>query len=196
MNVTDRSGLAQRSRTVPARWRRLPRAARIVLSTALVLVLIFAALTARLFVWPAQGMPAEVSAIVMLSGPGVRLPVALQLADEHRAPVLVISQGYDGYGSPCPPRPSGVQLICFDPEPSTTRGEAEYIGRLAKKYDWSSLVVVTSRPQATRARMLVERCFTGAVYNSTGPLPMQSWPYQIVYGWGALAKALFEDRTC
>jgi len=196
MNVTDRSGLAQRLRWVPARWRCLPRVVRAVLSTVLVLALVSAALTARLLVLPAQGMPSRVSAIVMLSGPGVRLPVALQLADEHQAPVLVVSQGHDGYGSPCPPRPPGVQLICFDPDPATTRGEAEYIGRLAKKYHWTSVVVVTSRPQATRARMLVERCFPGAVYNATGPLPMRSWPYEIAYGWGALLKALLVVRTC
>jgi len=196
MTVADRFGLVRRSRGVLAGWRRLSRTARIALRTALALILIFAAMTARLLVWPAQGMPAQVSAIVMLAGPGVRLPVALQLADERRAPVLVVSQGYDGYGSPCPPRPPGVQLICFDPKPPTTRGEAEYIGRLTKKYHWTSLVVVTSPPQATRARMLIERCFAGAVYSATGPLPMRSWPYQIAYGWGALAKALFVERTC
>ena len=196
MNVADRSGLIQRSRGVTAGWRRLSRTVRVVLGTALALLLIFAVLTAGLFVWPAQGMPAQVSAIVMLAGPGVRLPVALQLADEHRASVLVVSQGHDGYGSPCPPRPAGVQLICFDPDPPTTRGEAEYIGRLAKKYRWTSVVVVTSRPQATRARLLVGRCFPGPVYSATGPLPMRSWPYQIAYGWGALAKALLANRTC
>jgi hypothetical protein len=169
---------------------------RIVLSTAVALIVIFAVMTARLLVWPAEGMPTQVSAIVMLAGPGVRLPVALQLADERRASVLVISQGHDGYGSPCPSRSPGLQLICFDPDPATTSGEAEYIGRIAKKYHWTSVVLVTSRPQATRARMLVERCFTGAVYSATGPLPLRSWPYQIAYGWGALTKAVFVDRTC
>ena len=196
MNVTDRSGLVRGSRGVPDRWRRLPRTVRVVLSTALALILIFTVMTARLLVWPAQGMPTQVSAIVVLAGPGVRLPVALQLADERRATVLVVSQGHEGYGSPCPPRPSGLQLICFEPDPPTTRGEAEYIGRLAKRYHWTSMVVVASRPQATRARMLVERCFTGAVYSATGPLPIRSWPYQIVYGWAALAKAIFVDRAC
>lgn len=196
MNVTDRSKLVRRSRGIPNRWRRLPRTLRVVLGTAVALALIVTILTARLLVWPAQGPPTHVSAIVMLAGPGVRLPVALQLADERRATVLVVSQGHDGYGSQCPPRPSGLQLICFDPVPPTTRGEAEYIGRLAKKYHWTSVVVVTSRPQATRARILMERCFTGAVYSATGPLPMGSWPYQVVYGWAALAKALFVDRAC
>jgi uncharacterized SAM-binding protein YcdF (DUF218 family) len=161
-----------------------------------VLTLIFAALTAWLLVWPTQGVPSDVNAIVMLSGPGDRLPVALQLAAEHRAPVLVVSTGHDGYGSPCPPRPPRVQLICFEPNPADTRGEAEYIGQIAKKYHWTSVVIVTSRPQATRARMLVTRCFTGTVDNATGPLSGLSWPYEVAYGWGALIKAAFFNRTC
>jgi hypothetical protein len=160
------------------------------------LVLAFVIATALLLVWPVQGMPARVNAIVMLAGPGDRMPVALRLASEHRAPVLVVSQGFDGYGSPCPPRPPGMALICFDPNPADTRGEAEYVGRLARQYHWGSLVLVVSRPQATRARLLMERCFSGPVYVSTAPLSFRSWPYEIAYGWGALAKALVLHRSC
>ena len=176
--------------------RRLSRRWRMVLATALCLLLAFALATGELLVWPAQGMPGQVSAIVMLAGPGDRMPVALELAAAHRAPVLVVSQGYEGYGGPCPPRPSGVTLICFDPSPPTTRGEAEYIGRLARQQHWTSVVVVASRPQGTRARMLVERCFAGAVYLQTAPLPKRGWAYELAYGWGALLKALVVYRTC
>jgi hypothetical protein len=158
--------------------------------------LAFVVATAELLVWPAQGAPGQVSAIVVLAGPGDRMPVALGLAYSHRAPVLVVSQGYEGYGAPCPPRPSGVTLICFDPDPPTTRGEAEYIGRLARQHHWTSVVVVASRPQATRARLLVERCFTGRVYVATGPLALHTWPYQLAYGWGALLKAIVWYRAC
>ena len=35
-----------------------------------------------------------------------------------------------GYG--CPRPVSGVRLICFNPDPGTTQGEAEYIGQLAE----------------------------------------------------------------
>jgi hypothetical protein len=159
-------------------------------------MVVLSVLTARLFVWPAQGMPARVSAIVMLAGPGDRLPVALQLAHEHRAPVLVVSRGWQGYGGPCPPPIPGVKLICFDPDPGTTRGEAEAIGRLAKQFHWSSVVLVTTRTQDTRARMIVERCFSGSTYVLTATVPASSWPYQIVYGWGALLKALVVHRAC
>jgi len=176
--------------------RRLSRRWRVVLTAALVLFLAFVVATGELLVWPAQGMPGQVSAIVMLAGPGNRLPVALDLADSYRAPVLVVSHGYDGYSETCPPRLSGVTLICFDPNPPTTRGEAEYVGRLARQYHWTSVVVVASRPQATRARLLVERCFAGQVYIATGPLALHTWPYQLAYGWGALLKALVWYRTC
>jgi len=53
---------------------------RRLLAATVAVALAFGVVTARLFVWPAQGMPAGVSAIVMLAGPGNRLPVALRLA--------------------------------------------------------------------------------------------------------------------
>jgi hypothetical protein len=160
------------------------------------LVTAFLLVTVRLFVWPAQGMPPRVSAIVMLAGPGNRMPVALQLAREHRAPVLVVSRGWQGYGGQCPPPTPGVRLICFDPDPGDTRGEAEAVGRLAKQYHWSSVVLVTTRSQDTRARIMIKRCFGGSTYVVAAPLPLGSWPYQIAYGWGALVKALVLYRAC
>jgi hypothetical protein len=89
-----------------------------------------------------------------------------------------------------------VELICFDPDPGDTRGEAEYLGRLARRYHWNSLVLVTTRAQDTRARILVERCFAGPVYVVTAPLAAGSWPYEIFYEWGALLKALAMYRAC
>jgi uncharacterized SAM-binding protein YcdF (DUF218 family) len=163
---------------------------------AAVLVVAFTAATARLFIWPAQGAPAHVDAIVMLAGPGNRVPAALSLAREGRAPVLVVSRGWMGYGGPCPSAPSGVRLICFDPNPGDTRGEAEYVGALARRSGWHSLLIVATRPQAVRAQLLFGRCFSGQVYVSTAPLPAGSWPYEIAYGWGALAKAVFVTTSC
>ena len=180
-------GAAERRRGF-SRLRRRAFAAVMALVVALVLV------TVRLFVWPAEGMPARVSAIVMLAGPGDRLPVALQLARQHRAPVLVVSQGWQGYGGPCPQALPAVKLICFDPDPGNTRGEAEFAGQLAERYHWRSVVLVTTRAQDTRARIIMGRCFGGSIYVVTASLPGSAWPYQIAYGWGALAKALVVQR--
>ena len=89
-----------------------------------------------------------------------------------------------------------VRLICFDPDPGNTRGEAEFAANLAKKYNWESVVLVTTAEQDTRARMLVRRCFGGQVYVVTAPESLSSLPGQIVYGWGALLKALVLERAC
>lgn len=174
------------------------RRGRLKLVTLVLAVAIFSAATARLFVWPTQGMPAHVDAIVMLNGAGNRLDTALELAWQHRAPIIVISRGstFWGSGSKCAPAIPHEKIICFDPAPSTTEGEAEFFGRLAKKYGWRSVVLVTSTPQDSRARLRVERCFAGRIYAVTVPLPLSAWPYEIAYEWGATVKAVAFQRAC
>jgi len=172
--------------------RRIRRLA----AAGLAVLALFSAATARLLIWPAQGVPAHVGAIVMLAGPGDRLPTALRLARERRAPMLVISRGYHGYGGPCPARPPGVKLICFEPDPATTQGEAQAIGRFAQRYHWQSVALVTTRAQDTRARIRASRCFGGAIYVAAVSQPWYDWPYQIAYEWAALAKAVLVQRAC
>src|ERR1700735_3603363 len=135
-------------------WRRK------VLAMVAALVVALAAATAWVLVWPDEWGPAKADAIVMLAGRGDRLPVAEQLAAEHRAPVLVVSRGWMG-GSPCPPPVPGGRTICFDPDRGDTRGEAEYVGALARREGWHSLIVVATRPQAVRAQLIFSRCFSG-----------------------------------
>jgi hypothetical protein len=161
-----------------------------------VIVTTVIAMTARLFIWPDQGVPAQVSAIVMMDGPGDTLGVAVRLAREHRAPFLVVSLGTPQSFDPCPRPVPRVKLICFHPEPATTQGEAEFVGRLARKYHWQSVAVVAITPQVSRARLRVERCFPGPVYMAATPVALTSWPYEIAYEWGAMAKALVLQRRC
>ena len=170
-------------------WRK----AMIALAVALIA---FSAVTARLFIWPAQGMPTRVSAIVMLDSPGDTLNVALRLAAQHRAPFLVVSLGTPDSGYGCPRPIPRVRLMCFNPRPATTQGEAEFAGRLARKYHWHSVAVVAITPQDSRARLRVERCFAGRVYVVTAPIALGYWPYRIAYEWGALTKALVVQRAC
>jgi hypothetical protein len=171
------------------RWRK----AVIVLTVVFV---IFCAATARLFVWPDQGMPSRVDAIVMLDSPGHPLKFAVRLAAQRRAPFLVVSQGTPVSRDPCPRPVPGVKLICFNPTPPTTQGEAEFVGRLAKKYHWHSIAVVAITPQDSRARLRVERCFPRHVYVVAAPIRLGIWPYQIAYEWAALIKTLFIQRGC
>lgn len=180
---------------------RASRRSRILKATLLAAVIglvLFTVSTIRLFVMPDRGMPANVGAIVMLNGPGDRLDTALQLAWQHRAPFVVISRGSAayGHGSDCAPQVPHEKIICFDPNPSTTRGEAEFLGRLARQYHWSSVTLITSTAQDSRARLRVGRCFPGPVYVVTVPVSLSSWPYQVAYQWGATIKAVIFQRAC
>jgi hypothetical protein len=167
-----------------------------VLAAVAVIVVLFLAATARLFVWPDRGIPPTVSAIVSLDVPYGAVSAAVRLAEQHRAPYLVVSLGRPQSSYGCPPPVTGVKLICFNPDPATTQGEAQVVGRLARRYHWDSIAVVTITPQDTRARLRMERCFSGPVYVQATPIPGRAWPQQLAYEWGALTKALVLQRSC
>ncbi|MGI8449124.1 MAG: YdcF family protein [Streptosporangiaceae bacterium] len=190
--VPDASAGTADDRAPRRRKRRV-----IVIGSIAAVFLAFCGLTARLFIVPVSGMPARVDAIVMMAGPGDRYSAALSLAEQHRAPVLVISRGSDLVGSgPCAPPIQGVREICFDPNPDTTQGEAEYAARLARQSHWHSVALVTITPQDSRARLRMERCFSGHVYVMTAPIRAAFWPYELAYEWAATAKALTINRSC
>lgn len=132
-------------------------------------VAVFLAVTAWLFVFPAHG--------------------------ENRPPAVLISRGakYCGH-SPCARPPQGITLTCFNPSPATTQGEAGFIARFARQHRWKSVTLVTVPPQATWARLRLERCFAGHIYVVTAPLPAGPWSHEIAYEWGATLKALLLQR--
>lgn len=189
--------------TADDRASRRRRRRAVVIGTIAVVFLAFCGLTVRLFIVPASGMPARVDAIVMMAGPGDRYRTALALAAQHRAPVLLISSGdrgpsdaNQGPSGPCGPPIPGVRQICFNPNPDTTQGEAEYAARLARQYHWHSIALVTITAQDSRARLRMERCFSGHVYVMTAPTPAKFWPYELAYEWAATVKALTINRSC
>ncbi len=179
-------------------WPIRRRLWRSVAMTVAVMLIVFCTASADLFVWPAEGMPAHVDAIVVLGGPGNRLDKGLQLAHQGRAPFLVVSAGVWPEPAPslCALHDKILTVICFQPEPGTTQGEAEFIGRLARRYEWKSVVLVTTPDQDTRARLRFARCFAGGLYVVTTPLPASAWPHQIAYQWAATFKALVLNPSC
>lgn len=173
---------------------RRNRGRRVVYAFGLSVVTVLAA-TVSLLMWPEQAPPAHADAIIMFAGSGNRLSLAMQLADERRARVLVVSRGRQGYGGPCPAA-TGVAVVCFDPNPSDTRGEAEFAARLAKRNHWQSMILVTGRAQMFRAYLLMSRCYSGHISVVSSPLRFPSVPGQVAYETGALVKALVFDRAC
>ena len=76
---------------------------------------------------------------------------------------------------------SRSRLTCFDPSPATTQKEAEYPERLAARYGWRSIFVVSITPQDSRAMQTVQRRFKGVVCAADGGIPSYYWPYEIDY---------------
>lgn len=181
-----------------ARTPRRSRLRRRLALVTLVLVVAFAATTARIFVWPSlPPLPDHVDAIIELAGPGDRDARTIELAEELRAPVLVQSTvASDARSDRCLQPMPDITIECFHPQPETTRGEARWIGKRAAEMHWGSIIIVTTPDHAWRARLRVERCFPGQVYVATSPLPTGDWLKQIPYQWAATVKAELFQRDC
>ena len=154
-----------------------------------------AAATLRVLVFPVTGRPRPADAIVVLAGTdeAARLHKGLELYDAGVAPLVVVSFPF---APDCPIRLADAPVRCMRPVPSTTRGEARALSRLAAAERWHRLLVVTSRFQATRAKIRIERCFSGHVTMATVSPSIAQWPAQIAYEWGAMGKAVLLQRGC
>ncbi|EFC81573.1 YdcF family protein [Parafrankia sp. EUN1f] len=181
-----------RSAPAPGRARGRRRAATIV--TLGVASLLFLGATVRLFVLPRRDDPAPVDAIVMFAGSPGRFEQAVSLARAGYAPTLAVS--VPTAEDPCPPPIPNVEVICFAPDPLTTQGESRWTADAAARYGWQSIIVVTSTTQVTRARLRLERCYSGQILMSPVPPPRLMWPYMIAYEWAAMVKALVLQRDC
>lgn len=177
------------------RWRRL-------VAILLGLFVVWLAACYLVVLEPTVNKPAKVDAILVLGPPDVdgRVDEAYALAHAHLASTVVISVQSDlqlQVKSACRNQNPDYQVICFQPDPSTTQGEAEEIGRLATQHGWTSIMVVTSKYHISRARMIVERCMPGKVLMVAAPgkPSIAQWAYQFAYQTGGYLKA-FIHRDC
>lgn len=173
-----------------------PKRGRRVLVIVGVFVTLFLVVTARLFFWPPTDSPTHVDAIVALGGdPGqLRAGVALSLARAGYASFVIVSLGNGS--ARCPPHPPRVRVICFRPNPLDTRGEAEFVSRLAARRHWHKLIVVPERSQTTRARILFKRCTDDSLEMVPITDPITRLPLDVAYEWAALFKALVLKTSC
>jgi uncharacterized SAM-binding protein YcdF (DUF218 family) len=117
------------------------------------------------------------------------------------APTLVISGGLD------PRQPEARQLcregqidgsrvLCFMPDPDSTRGEAHKVAELAERLGWQRVLLVTSTFHVTRARMLFDRCLDADVDAVGAQYPWTSIPTAIAGEWVKLGLSLTVNRDC
>jgi len=169
----------------------------------LAILMVITALTYRLFVWPETDSPSRVDAVVVFAGGnGERQEQGRRLVNAGIAPVLVISHG----GRPqskkyalCKRRSTEISVICLDPKPPTTNGEARAFAALAQERGWRSLAVVTSTIHVRRASMLLARCHGGDIYTVATPLTNEyrhEMAPQVLHEWGGLLAALTVRRDC
>lgn len=130
-----------------------------------------------------------------------RYPYGMSLAAAGWAPNLVISNPngardawlYEYCRTPHPE----FTLFCFEPDPVTTRGEAWSFAALANEHGWRSVIVVTFRPQISRARFIIGRCFDGDVTMAESPTPVPAvrWIYEYAYQTAGYLRA-FAQGGC
>ena len=151
----------------------------------------------RVYAHPRVDALRPADAILVIGGPGWdRFPFAMDLAKQGWAPNLVISTaigpkdtGLWDYCHREGDRPFAV--YCFTPDPVTTRGEAQQFRKLADEHHWQSVIVVTFRPHNSRARFIIEKCFSGRVtmVQSPAQLSRRDWIYQYFYQTAGFIKA-------
>ncbi|WP_431816587.1 MULTISPECIES: YdcF family protein [Gordonia] len=189
----------------PRRRRRLSgRLISWVLVIVVVVVLAFDGVGYQLFYRDHSDPLRKVDAIVVLGGEhDGREDYGLQLAREGYANTVLISDPYlnDGYhrgGAElmervCSASTESIEVICFNPDPSTTRGEAMFTERMAKERHWRSVIVVSWRYHLFRARYIFGQCFAGDVVMRSVPrdygrsIPL--WTATFAYQYVGLAKA-------
>jgi len=122
---------------------------------------------------PRTEEPAMSDALLVLGPPDTqRMATAQGLMERGIAPVLVIAtpdaqpddppamvQYYEDKDF-CTPR-TDYEVICFQPNPSTTQGEAMQLRDLAAERGWDTVTAVTFKQHVPRARMILERCYHG-----------------------------------
>lgn len=157
---------------------------------------LFVALSVRFFALPPQASPRRAGAILSLDGnaEGARSHLAVRLAEEGYAPVLIFSQG-NWRTTPCP-RVPGTRVVCFWPHPARTIGEVAYGVAYARRHGIHRLLIVSGWAQTTRARLLAHRCFRGTATVVSAPMPAWQVPFEVAYEWGATARALLGERAC
>ncbi|WP_420176046.1 hypothetical protein [Luteococcus sp. OSA5] len=121
-----------------------------------------------------------------------RLELAEQWMQQGKARNLVLSTPTLPQDAVhCEP-PHEWPTYCFPPEPSTTRGEAVGLKRLAEEHGWQSMAVLTIDFHAARTRFIFERCLGHPVpvVGRHLEIPQRFLRYHVAYQLGGFAKEI------
>jgi uncharacterized SAM-binding protein YcdF (DUF218 family) len=106
--------------------------------------------------WPRDDIPRDPDAVVVLGGAGAeRARVGIELRNRYEA-TLVLSSSAQHFGELLGLKCG--EVLCVDPRPENTMGEARLVAELAKESGWDHVTVVTTRFHTTRSRVLFRQC--------------------------------------
>lgn len=116
----------------------------------------------RLFIVPGEPSVGQTDVVVVLAGgEGERLRTALELLDAGVTDTLAISNGtrhgWARANELCDDGGS-TTVICFQPRPGSTAGEARTVAELARTHGWQHVTVVTSTYHVLRSRVAFGQC--------------------------------------
>jgi uncharacterized SAM-binding protein YcdF (DUF218 family) len=144
--------------TPPRRATRWPLLALfVVLSAGAALLLVLAV---RIGVNPSSDRPFDDGPVVVLGGGGgERLETGLRLRGDTVRPLVLSADAVDRYtaqGGTC----ELTDVVCLDPDPESTFGEAQAVAMLSERHGWTQVTVVTSDFHTYRTRLLFDRCLS------------------------------------
>lgn len=179
---------------------------------ALITILVNAVLTAGAF-WVVgyqcfyrehQDPVQHVAAVVVLGGDDDRREAyGSSLAQAGYADTLVVSNPYPYHAGSDPIRrakmrqlcrlsTSELKVICFEPEPATAAGEAQFVRRIAESREWYTVMVISWRYRLFRARFIFGQCYSGEIVMRSVPRSYDcspsDWAHVFAYQYAGLAK--------
>ncbi|QEN15631.1 YdcF family protein [Mycolicibacterium sp. ELW1] len=181
---------------------RVRRALAILVAVGVSVAGILAVTGYFLFTRPHVDPLSKADAIVVLGGENDgRLEYGLNLARQGYASTVVLSNAYSAtpadlgdFEHACASGTPSITVLCFIPDPFTTRGEAMYVARLAKEHNWTHVIVVSWNYHMVRARYIFHQCFGGDVTMNPVPRPYDftpwRWAAEYVYQYAGFVKAV------
>lgn len=152
----------------------------------------------RVYVTPQVDPLRRADAIIVLGGYGYeRYAYGLELAKQGWAPNVVWSVEKGGptgkwRAEVCRSPPfKQFTVRCVIADPQTTVGEGRELRRLATEYGWRTVIVLTYRPHISRARFILQQCFSGelVMVESPADITWREWSKQFFYQTAAYVKA-------
>ena len=169
----------------------------IVGGTVLLLIVIWLGLCWRYVAHPTVDPFQSIDAIYVLGPAEGRIDLGRELAAEYGAESLLVTVSVNEktgevYEKDFCDKQAGYEVICLNPDPYTTQGEAEELAAYAVEQGWDTVAVLTGTPHISRARLWTERYVQADVvmWETDEVMSLTDWAYAFVYQSGAWAKAI------